>query len=235
MTVTYVQKGDSIDYTPSSVVSAGGVVVQGGLVGVAKLDIAANTLGALAVSGVFDISKATGAGTAIAVGTFVYYDEIDQVVTEDDGGGDNKLIGITVAAASDDDETARVLLVQGERDIAQAEATETGTETDTAEATPSATGTETALDQYTVSGAGTAAVNGTYARSGDFGGKPRYTYDTWDILYTTMGGSYWVITYADDGDYMHALYYTDETGDTPPTTGWTTLGGSAPAPTVTQG
>ena len=144
MTVKYVQKGESVDYTPSSAVSAGDVVVQGDLVGVAKLDIKADALGALAVSGVFDISKATGAGTAIAVGMFVYYDEAAKVVTEDDASGANKLAGITVKAASDDDATARVLLIQGERDIAQALATETGT--DTAEATPSDTETETDTD-----------------------------------------------------------------------------------------
>ena len=153
MTVKYVQRGDSIDYTSSSAVSAGDVVVQDDLVGVAKLGIAANTLGALAVSGVFDISKATGAGTAIAVGTFVYYDEAAKVVTEDDASGANKLIGITVKAAADDDTTARVLLVQGERDIAQAEATETGT--DTAEATPSDTETGTDTDTADATPSGT--------------------------------------------------------------------------------
>ena len=64
-TAEYVQNGDYLDYTPGSAVSAGDVVVQGDLIGIAKGDIAADTLGALAVTGVFDVPKATGASTAI--------------------------------------------------------------------------------------------------------------------------------------------------------------------------
>ena len=50
-TAKFIQTGDSIDYTPGSAVTAGDVVVQEELVGVAKLDIVANVLGALAVVG----------------------------------------------------------------------------------------------------------------------------------------------------------------------------------------
>ena len=41
-TATFRHEGASIDYTPGSAISAGDVIVQGELVGVAKLDIAAN-------------------------------------------------------------------------------------------------------------------------------------------------------------------------------------------------
>jgi len=68
----FIHDGKAIDHTPSSAVSAGDVVVQGDLIGVAKLDIAANVLGALAVDGVFDLPKATGGGTAITAGAKVY-------------------------------------------------------------------------------------------------------------------------------------------------------------------
>ena len=61
---TFIQDGKSIDYTPGSAVSAGDVVVQGDLIGIAKLDIAADALGALAVKGVFDFPKAAGDSTA---------------------------------------------------------------------------------------------------------------------------------------------------------------------------
>jgi len=77
----------SIDYTPASDVAAGAVVVQGELVGIAKLDIKANTLGALAVAGVFDIAKATGGGTAITAGAFVHWDATNSIATTADGGG----------------------------------------------------------------------------------------------------------------------------------------------------
>ena len=68
---TYIQEGNSIDYTPEAAVSAGDVVVQGSFVGVAKTDIAASTLGALSVSGVFDVDKNTEALTA---GSGIYWD-----------------------------------------------------------------------------------------------------------------------------------------------------------------
>ena len=111
-TARFVQTGNAIDYTPSADVSAGDVVVQNDLVGVAKLDIKANTLGALAVTGVFDFPKATGVDTGIAAGLQVYWDEADQEAKTDDEAGANKLIGKTVAAAGDDDGTVRVRLSQ---------------------------------------------------------------------------------------------------------------------------
>jgi predicted RecA/RadA family phage recombinase len=106
----FVQEGASIDYTPSQAVSAGDVIVQGDLVGVVKLDIAANKLGALAVTGVFEFAKGTGNGSAIAVGSNVYWDDASNLVTTTSLG--NKLIGKCVKAAGDADSTARVRLSQ---------------------------------------------------------------------------------------------------------------------------
>jgi len=112
MGAKFIQEGSAIDYTPSSDVSAGDVVVQGELVGVAKLDIKADALGALAVAGVFDFPKTAGVGEAIAAGANVYWDVADGVAKEDDETGANKLIGKTVAAAGDDDTTVRVRMSQ---------------------------------------------------------------------------------------------------------------------------
>jgi predicted RecA/RadA family phage recombinase len=106
----FVQEGASIDYTPGQAVSAGDVVVQGDLVGVAKLDIAANAQGALAVTGVFDFAKATGGGSAIAIGATVYWDDTNNVITTTSVG--NKLAGKCVKAAIDADTTCRVRLSQ---------------------------------------------------------------------------------------------------------------------------
>jgi predicted RecA/RadA family phage recombinase len=106
----FVHAGASIDYTPAADVAAGDVVVQGDLVGVAKLDIKAGQLGALAVEGVFDFAKATGAGTAIAVGAVVYWnDSANQATTTATG---NKLIGKCIKAAGDNDASVRVKLSQ---------------------------------------------------------------------------------------------------------------------------
>ncbi len=106
----YVQEGESIDYTPGADVAAGEVIVQGELVGVAKLDIKSGRLGALAVAGVFDFAKATGVGTAIAVGANVYWDNAANVATTTSAG--NKLLGKVVRAATDSDTTVRVRLLQ---------------------------------------------------------------------------------------------------------------------------
>ncbi|MDD5698806.1 MAG: DUF2190 family protein [Victivallaceae bacterium] len=108
MLARYVQRGHSIDYTPEADVAAGDVVIIGDLAGIAKLDIKAGALGALALVGVFDIPKATGEGTAIAAGTIVFWDaENSQVTTT---AGDNKYLGKTVIASGDDAANARVII-----------------------------------------------------------------------------------------------------------------------------
>jgi len=111
-TAVMVHEGATIDYTPSAAVSAGDVIVQGELVGVATRDIAANEKGALAVVGVFDFPKATGGSTAIPVGSDVYWDVADQEAKTDDETGANKLIGRSVLAAADGDATVRVRMSQ---------------------------------------------------------------------------------------------------------------------------
>jgi len=107
MKAQFVQEGASVDYTPGSAVDAGDVVVQGDLVGVAKLDIAANTLGALCISGVFDVLKSTAVFTA---GQAVYWDATSELASPD--GSVGKLMGIAVEAAATGVSTVRVRLVQ---------------------------------------------------------------------------------------------------------------------------
>lgn len=109
---TFIQDGAAIDHTPGSAVAAGDVVVQGDLIGIAKRPIAANELGALSIEGIFDFPKATGVGTAIAVGAIVYWDVADSEAKEDSETGANKQLGKVVAAAGDNDATVRVRLGQ---------------------------------------------------------------------------------------------------------------------------
>ena len=111
-TAKFIHDGNSIDYTPSADVAAGDVVVQGESVGIAKTAIAANLIGAIAVTGVFDVPKATGGSTAITAGANVYWDATNSVATTDDDTGNNKLLGKTVLAAADADATVRVRLMQ---------------------------------------------------------------------------------------------------------------------------
>ncbi len=105
---TKYSEGSRINYTPTAAVSAGDVVVQEDLVGIATADIPASTLGVLDVEGVFDMAKETGSGKAIAVGSIVYWDKTKKVVTETADG--NAYLGKVIAAAAADDATARVKL-----------------------------------------------------------------------------------------------------------------------------
>lgn len=112
MPAQFVHQGDLIDYTPASAVSAGDVVVQGELVGVANIDIPANTLGALAVTGVIDFPKASGGGVTFSAGDFAYWDDTNDLAVATDGAGANKLIGKAVLDAADADASVRVRMSQ---------------------------------------------------------------------------------------------------------------------------
>lgn len=105
MIARYVQKGNAIDYRPASAVTAGDVIVQGNLVGIARLYIPAETLGALAVSGVYEIAKAS---EAISIGTVLYWDDTAKNVTAT--AANNTYIGKAVSAAESADTAVCVLL-----------------------------------------------------------------------------------------------------------------------------
>lgn len=108
MGVVFVQKGEAVHYTPTTNVAAGDVVVQGDLVGVAKTLIAANTKGSLAVVGVFDFPKATGAGSGIVAGSKTYWNVAGKLATTTAEG--NVYLGKSIKAAADADATVRVRL-----------------------------------------------------------------------------------------------------------------------------
>ncbi len=110
MQAVKVASGDMVDYTPSSDVAAGDVVVQGDLVGVALTAITAGAKGALAVAGVFDVAKA--AATVFSAGAKVYWDDTNKLAVTTDGTGANKLLGKAVAAAGNGPTTVRVRLSQ---------------------------------------------------------------------------------------------------------------------------
>ncbi len=109
-TAQFVHDGKTIDYTPGADVTAGDVIVQGDLVGVAKLDIKASALGSLALVGVFDFAKEADIGVTFVVGALAYWDEANKVAVATNGGGAHKLLGKVVKAAADGDATVRVRL-----------------------------------------------------------------------------------------------------------------------------
>jgi predicted RecA/RadA family phage recombinase len=105
---TFIQEGHYIDHTPVSALASGDVVVQGDLVGVTVRPLAAGEVGSLAVDGVFDFNKNTG--VAFTVGTILYWDDTNNVVTTTSAG--NKSIGKVVRAAASADTTVRMRLSQ---------------------------------------------------------------------------------------------------------------------------
>ena len=102
---TYIQDGDRIDYTPAATVTAGDVVVIGGLVGVALATIDAGSTGAVALRGIYSLPKATG---AINAGADVYWDATAKKCTTTASG--NTLMGRATAAAAANDTTVKVRL-----------------------------------------------------------------------------------------------------------------------------
>jgi predicted RecA/RadA family phage recombinase len=115
---TYIQAGREIDYTPGADVDAGEVVIQQGLVGIAKTAIASGKLGALSVSGIFDVDQAA---EAINVGDAVYWDADGTSVsgTASEGAATatatgNTFMGFALATTEASDSYVRVNLRSAE-------------------------------------------------------------------------------------------------------------------------
>lgn len=84
--VRITSRGDSVDYTPTSNVAAGDVVLIGAHPMVATAAIVANCLGSLACEGVFDLPKTSDVFT---VGDAVYWDTDGTDVGSNTGAADN--------------------------------------------------------------------------------------------------------------------------------------------------
>ena len=91
----FIAEGNDIAYTPGANVAQGAVVVQADLVGVAKRAIAANTLGALSVRGVFNIDKLST--DVVAAGAILYWDVANSRATIT--ASTHKVFGRAVTAA----------------------------------------------------------------------------------------------------------------------------------------
>jgi predicted RecA/RadA family phage recombinase len=112
MGATKVSGGRAVDYTPSGAdLTAGDVVVQGELVGVAIDDIEDGRLGALSVEGIYSFPK-DGGVEAIGAGALVYWDVAEGFAKTDDETGANKLIGKAVEAALIADTSVKIKLDQ---------------------------------------------------------------------------------------------------------------------------
>ncbi|MCL2624291.1 MAG: DUF2190 family protein [Planctomycetaceae bacterium] len=103
MQARFLHDGKAIDFLSSADIPAGTVIVRDALVGITKLDVEANRLGALHVVGVFDVAKSA---VAIPLGSKVYWDATAEnaCLTEKD----NTLLGVAVQAAVADDAVVKV-------------------------------------------------------------------------------------------------------------------------------
>jgi predicted RecA/RadA family phage recombinase len=91
-----------IDYTPGTAVAAGEIVSLGGLIGFADSDIAANALGAMAISGVRKVKKDGTSGPTFAVGAQVEWDDTGKLAVAATGGDFDIGCCVYAAGASDD-------------------------------------------------------------------------------------------------------------------------------------
>lgn len=110
MKARYFQRGESIDYTPDTDVAAGDVIRLGKLTGVAKLDIKAGELGAVALTGVYEIGK--DSAVAFDAGELVAYNPATGQVCKAGTSGAHGF-GHAIAAFGTGTLTAHVRLAQG--------------------------------------------------------------------------------------------------------------------------
>jgi predicted RecA/RadA family phage recombinase len=103
MQARFIHDGDAIDFLSETDIPAGSVVIRDNLVGITKLDLKANTLGALHVVGVYDLEKSN---IAIPLGSNVYWDTTAKKAVLTATG--NTLFGVAVSDAATGDETVRV-------------------------------------------------------------------------------------------------------------------------------
>lgn len=105
MKAKFVQDGKAINIAAGSDgIAAGDVVINGELVGVAKTDIPANTVGAIATEGVYEIVKGTAA--TFNVGDAAYWNATSGCVQGSASG--LAKIGTAVEAAVSGAETVKV-------------------------------------------------------------------------------------------------------------------------------
>ena len=104
MQARYIQRGESIDFVPERDIAAGEIVIRNDLIGVARIPVKKGTLGSLALSGVFDVTKTVHC--AFSVGAAVYWDTVRQsAVTSGE-----LLLGLAAESSKLNDSHVRVIL-----------------------------------------------------------------------------------------------------------------------------
>ncbi|MEG1926252.1 MAG: DUF2190 family protein [Ruthenibacterium sp.] len=105
MNARYVVDAGGVQYTPNTNVSAGDIVVQSGLIGVAKCDITSGSVGYLAIEGTYEMKKPEA--QVFDAGTKVYWNTISGCTSTASG---NVLVGMAAETVIGGDTVVRVLL-----------------------------------------------------------------------------------------------------------------------------
>lgn len=108
MAQNFIQPGDVIEVTAGASFTAGSLYKHGSIVGVCLNEGASGDTVQLALEGVFEVAKATGAG--ITAGAAVYHVASTNNVSATASG--NTFMGHAVDAAASGDTTATVRLYQ---------------------------------------------------------------------------------------------------------------------------
>lgn len=105
MEARFIHDGRSIQFVPTVDLSAGTVVVFNNLIGITKVDLAAGSIGVLALDGVYQFAKGDEAFT---IGNFAFWDATSRKVTAIATG--NVYLGRVVSDALVENETVEVRL-----------------------------------------------------------------------------------------------------------------------------
>jgi len=104
----YIQPGDSITVTATAAASSGDGVKLGNLFGIASGDAAIGENLVLTTTGVFEMPKPFT--DELAVGDALYWDDSNELVTNNDDSGNNTLVGIAVSVAGNPSSAVNVRL-----------------------------------------------------------------------------------------------------------------------------
>jgi predicted RecA/RadA family phage recombinase len=109
----FIQADGTVDFTTSSAIAAGDVIVRGLILGIAKQAYAANTLATIHTRGQFRVKKKTG---AIVVGAIIFWDIDGSPVSGTASSGaasptrssGDLILGKALAAQASGDETVDI-------------------------------------------------------------------------------------------------------------------------------
>jgi len=111
MNATFVQRGEAVDFVPTRNVEAGEILRFGSLLGIVKIPVKNGELGALHLSGIYDVVKAA---EAISAGSRVFWSETANAATLDSLG--NAFLGVAACHSQAGGAKVRIILNFGHPD-----------------------------------------------------------------------------------------------------------------------